>query len=55
MIIVRGAVVFLDIVLAVMMAYFAKLSINDRETKTGFAAMMIFTDCRRIVDFAIGD
>lgn len=41
MIIVRGAVVFLDIVLAVMMAYFAKLSINDRETKTGFAAMMI--------------
>ena len=41
MIIVRGAVVFLDIVLAVMMAYFAKLSINDRETKTGFAAMMM--------------
>ena len=41
MIIVRGTVVFLDIVLAAMMAYLAKLSINDRETKTGFAAMMI--------------
>lgn len=41
MIIVRGIVVFLDIVLAAMMAYFAKLSINDRETKTGFTAMMI--------------
>ena len=41
MIIVRGIVVFLDIVLAAMMAYFAKLSINARETKTGFAAMMI--------------
>ena len=41
MISVRGIVVFLDIVLAAMMAYFAKLSINDRETKTGFAAMMI--------------
>ncbi len=41
MIIVRGIVVFLDIVLAAMMVYFAKLSINDRETKTGFAAMMI--------------
>ena len=41
MIIVRGTVVFLDIVLAAMMAYFAKLRITDRETKTGFAAMMI--------------
>lgn len=41
MIIVRGTVVFLDIILAALMAYFAKLSINDRETKTGFAAMII--------------
>lgn len=41
MIIVRGTVVFFDIVLAALMAYFAKLSINDRETKAGFAAMMI--------------
>ena len=41
MIIVRGTVVFLDIVLAALMAYFAKLSINDRETKTGFAMMIL--------------
>ena len=41
MVIVRGTVVFLDIILAALLAYFAKLSINDRETKTGFAAMTI--------------
>lgn len=41
MIIVRGTIVFLDIVLASLMAYFAKLSINDQETKTGFAAMTL--------------
>ena len=41
MIIVRGTVFFLDIVLAAMRAYFPKLSLNDRETQTGFAAMML--------------